>query len=100
MSSSVPTSWVFDADYLQACNCDYGCPCEFAAPPTPGFCEGTGTWLIKTGRCWKISLSENWEEPRLKSWRPPSRPFNRPNLFRLNFTWMGVTAALASATRS
>ena len=56
MSSSVTTPWVFDADYLQACNCDYGCPCEFAAPPTPGFCEGTGTWLIKTGRCGNISL--------------------------------------------
>ncbi len=56
MSSPLPTSWVFDADYLQACNCDYGCPCEFAAPPTPGFCEGTGTWLIKTGRCGNISL--------------------------------------------
>ena len=32
--SSAPLSWVFDADYLQACNCDYGCPCEFSAPPT------------------------------------------------------------------
>jgi hypothetical protein len=56
MSSSAPLSWVFDADYLQACNCDYGCPCEFSAPPTPGFCEGTGAWLIKTGRCGDISL--------------------------------------------
>ena len=56
MSSSAPLSWVFDADYLQACNCDYGCPCEFSAPPTPGFCEGTGTWLIKTGKCGNASL--------------------------------------------
>ena len=24
--SSAPLSWVFDADYLQACNCDYGVP--------------------------------------------------------------------------
>ena len=56
MSSSAPLSWVFDADYLQACNCDYGCPCEFSAPPTPGFCEGTGAWLIKTGHCGNVSL--------------------------------------------
>lgn len=56
MSASAPLSWVFDADYLQACNCDYGCPCEFAAPPTPGFCEGTGAWLIKTGHCGNVSL--------------------------------------------
>jgi hypothetical protein len=56
MSSSAPLPWVFDADYLQACNCDYGCPCEFAAPPTFGFCDGTGAWRIKTGRCGNISL--------------------------------------------
>jgi hypothetical protein len=47
--SSAPLSWSFDADYLQACNCDYGRPCEFSAPPTPAFCEGKGTWRIKTG---------------------------------------------------
>jgi hypothetical protein len=56
MSTSALPSWVFDADYLQACNCDYGCPCEFSAPPTPGFCEGTGAWRIKTGRCDNVPL--------------------------------------------
>src|SRR5258708_1898683 len=47
--SSAPLSWSFDTDYLQACNCDYGCPCEFSAPPTPGFCEGLGAWRINQG---------------------------------------------------
>ena len=56
MSSSALLSWDFKADYLQACNCDYGCPCEFSAPPTPGFCEGTGVWQIKTGKCGNVSL--------------------------------------------
>ena len=56
MSSSAPLSWSLDADYLQACNCDYGCPCEFSAPPTPGFCEGIGVWRIKTGRCGNVPL--------------------------------------------
>lgn len=41
--------WGFEADYLQACNCDYGCPCEFSAPPTMGFCEGVGVWKIREG---------------------------------------------------
>jgi hypothetical protein len=41
--------WYFEADYLQACNCDYGCPCEFSAPPTMGFCEGMGAWRIERG---------------------------------------------------
>jgi hypothetical protein len=48
--------WFFDADYLQACNCDYGCPCEFAAPPTTGFCEGMGVWRIERGECDGVSL--------------------------------------------
>ena len=48
--------WFFDADYLQSCNCDYGCPCEFAAPPTPGFCEGMGVWRIDRGKYGDLSL--------------------------------------------
>ena len=41
--------WFFDADYLQSCNCDYGCPCEFSAPPSRGFCEGLCVWQIERG---------------------------------------------------
>jgi len=48
--------WFFDADYLQACNCDYGCPCEFAAPPTPGYCHGVGVWKIDRGKYGDLSL--------------------------------------------
>jgi hypothetical protein len=50
------TKWFFDADYLQACNCDYGCPCEFAAPPTTGFCHGVGVWRIDRGKYGDLSL--------------------------------------------
>lgn len=42
--------WSMEADYLQACNGDYGCPCEFEAPPTMGFCEGIGAWRINQSR--------------------------------------------------
>ncbi len=48
--------WFIDADYLQACNCDYGCPCEFSAPPTTGNCEGMGVWKIEHGRFDDVSL--------------------------------------------
>jgi hypothetical protein len=48
--------WFLEADYLQACNCDYGCPCEFEAPPTMGFCEGLGAWKIKRGQFGDLSL--------------------------------------------
>jgi hypothetical protein len=32
-----------------ACNCDYGCPCNFNAPPTSGKCEGGWVWSIAEG---------------------------------------------------
>jgi hypothetical protein len=48
--------WFFDADYLQACNCDYGCPCEFSAPPSSGFCEGMGVWRIEKSEFDGLSL--------------------------------------------
>jgi hypothetical protein len=48
--------WTFDAEYLQACNCDYGCPCEFSAPPTRGSCEGMGAWRISRGSYGDLKL--------------------------------------------
>ena len=48
--------WFIDANYLQACNCDYGCPCEFSAPPTAGFCHGVGVWKIDRGRYDNVAL--------------------------------------------
>ena len=33
------TPWEFKATELSACNCDYGCPCQFNAMPTSGQCE-------------------------------------------------------------
>ena len=52
----MPTPWSMDADYLQACNCDYGCPCEFEAPPSHGKCEGVGVWHIRSGRYGDLAL--------------------------------------------
>jgi hypothetical protein len=51
-----PVKWSLEAEYLQACNCDYGCPCEFEAPPTLGYCEGLGAYHITRGRFGDISL--------------------------------------------
>ena len=48
--------WSFEADYLQACNCDYGCPCEFSAPPTHGYCEGSLAWRITRGQYGEVRL--------------------------------------------
>lgn len=54
--SALNTQWSLEADYIQACNCDYGCPCEFSAPPTRGFCEGTGAWRIVKGNFGDLAL--------------------------------------------
>lgn len=48
--------WSIQGTYLQACNCDYGCPCEFEAPPTKGFCEGMGAWKIEKGSYGSVRL--------------------------------------------
>ena len=54
--SATKTKWIIEADYLQACNCDYGCPCEFSAPPTLGYCEGMGAWRINKGSFGDVKL--------------------------------------------
>jgi hypothetical protein len=57
MSATGKTKWSLEADFLQACSCDYGCPCEFSAPPSRGFCEGVVAWRINRGNCGDVMLS-------------------------------------------
>src|SRR4051794_28094521 len=56
-SPTAATKWNLEADYLQACNCDYGCPCEFEAPPTMGFCQAMGAYRINRGAYGPVDLS-------------------------------------------
>ena len=56
MNAITKTKWKIEADFLQACNCDYGCPCEFSAPPTLGYCEGMGAWSIRHGQYGDVKL--------------------------------------------
>ena len=42
-------SWTLSGWVLIACNCDYGCPCNFNARPTHGKCEGGWTWHVERG---------------------------------------------------
>ena len=56
MPTATAVKWSLEAEYLQACNCDYGCPCEFEAPPTTGCCEGVGAWRITKGRHGDVKL--------------------------------------------
>lgn len=41
--------WSLKGTVIVACNCDYGCPCNFNALPTTGKCEGGWTWNVDRG---------------------------------------------------
>lgn len=42
-------AWSLKGLVLVACNCDFGCPCNFNALPTHGKCEGGWTWHVERG---------------------------------------------------
>lgn len=42
-------AWGLNGSVLIACNCDFGCPCNFNARPSRGHCEGGWIWVIKEG---------------------------------------------------
>ena len=41
---------------MMACSCDWGCPCNFDAAPTQGWCDGAYLWAVKEGRFEKTRL--------------------------------------------
>jgi hypothetical protein len=42
-------SWSLKGTVLVACNCDYGCPCNYNARPSTGKCEGGWMWVVDKG---------------------------------------------------
>jgi len=48
--------WQLSGDVLIACNCDYGCPCNFNARPSRGHCEGGWIWRIGKGHVDDVRL--------------------------------------------
>ena len=49
-------SWHLKADYVETCNCDYGCPCNFDAFPSNGFCRALVLYHIREGNYGDIKL--------------------------------------------
>jgi hypothetical protein len=43
-------SWKLTGNVLIACNCDWGCPCNFNALPSRGHCSGGWLWMIDDGQ--------------------------------------------------
>lgn len=57
MTTTTIPQWELNGTLVQACNCEYGCPCEFNAPPSQGYCEGTWTWHITEGTFGDVDMS-------------------------------------------
>jgi len=48
--------WAFTADYVETCNCDYGCPCNFTGFPTDNKCEALVGYHIRQGHYGAVAL--------------------------------------------
>jgi hypothetical protein len=44
------------ADYVETCNCDFGCPCNFSGFPTNGFCRALVFFHIQAGNYGNVTL--------------------------------------------
>ncbi|HLE65071.1 MAG TPA: DUF1326 domain-containing protein [Candidatus Bathyarchaeia archaeon] len=51
-----PSKWAYKAEMIAACNCDWGCPCNFNQEPTNGFCDGAYAANITSGSCGEVRL--------------------------------------------
>lgn len=52
----MPAKWNYQAELIAACICDWGCPCNFNAKPTQGYCEGMYAGHITAGVCGETRL--------------------------------------------
>jgi hypothetical protein len=50
------TKWQMRGLYLDSCNCDWGCPCQFNARPTHGSCEGLFSIHTEDGNYGNVKL--------------------------------------------
>jgi hypothetical protein len=50
-------NWKLKGTVLVGCNCDYGCPCNFNAPPSTGDCEGGWSWHVEQGIYGDVDLA-------------------------------------------
>jgi hypothetical protein len=50
--------WNLNMDYVETCNCDYGCPCNFSGFPTYGFCRAIVLYHIKSGSFGNVRLDD------------------------------------------
>jgi hypothetical protein len=50
------TDWRLKGEWLKSCSCDYGCPCDFNARPTQGWCKGLLGMHVTEGHFGDVKL--------------------------------------------
>ena len=50
------SDWRLEGEWVKNCNCAFGCPCDFNAPPTNGECKGLVAMRITKGHFEGTSL--------------------------------------------
>ena len=48
--------WSIECDYMESCNCDFGCACNFSGFPNYGRCEALVGYHIRSGNYGKVTL--------------------------------------------
>jgi hypothetical protein len=82
-SKSKKIKWQMPVYYLDSCNCDWACPCQFNAKPTYGNCEGPGGIHIIEGHYENIKvdgLNMVW----IGSWPGPIHEGHRRGSFYID----------------
>jgi hypothetical protein len=63
--------WKIHTYFLDACNCDWGCPCQFNAKPTHGNCEGVAGYHILNGSYGSRVKLDGFNMALIASWPGP-----------------------------
>ena len=77
-------NWRLTGTVLVACNCDWGCPCNFNARPTTGKCEGGWTWHVDKGSSGGITLDGLNFSVYVGELKPPPRAHAEALFVRLD----------------
>jgi len=50
--------WRIQADYMESCNCEFGCPCNFGGFPSDGHCEALVGYHVRSGHYGEVKLHD------------------------------------------
>jgi len=51
-----PSKWKLEIEQMMACNCNWGCPCNFQSPPSYGTCEAALAYHVVRGKYNNVTL--------------------------------------------